>query len=249
MYPVLFQLGGLTFYTHGILAVLGIIIGAVIIYKAARFRRLNTDNFFDNIVFTVLFGIIGARIAYFILYRSNFDSWTKIFYLWEGGLVSYGGFFLGLIAFIYLLRKQNEPVSKWLDVASIGFFLGLTIGRIGDLFAGEYAGISTTSRWLSVIPGNNLIAIPLFEAMLCLIIFIAATIVYRRFYDKIGENKLFLGAFFLYGLGRLMIDFGRDEKSILFGLSLGQITSLIVVIITLILILSSDKERSQNETV
>ena len=84
---------------------------------------------------------------------------------------------------------------------------------------------------------------------ICFIIFIAATIVYRRFYGRIGDNVLFLSTFFIYGLGRLLIDFGRDEKNLILGLSLGQIVSLIVVIITLILILLPDRERSQNETV
>jgi len=248
MHPVLFQLGGLTFYTHGIMAVLGIILGAAVIYRAAKFRNLNTEYFFDNIVFTVLFGIIGARIAYFILYRSDFGSFVKIFYLWEGGLVSYGGFIFGAIAFIYLLRRQNEPISKWLDVASIGFFLGLAIGRIGDIFAGEYAGVVTSNHWLSIIPGNNLVAIPVLEAFLCLLIFIASAIVYRQYYDKIGKNVLFLGAFFFYGLGRLMIDFGRDEKTLIMGLSLGQLVSLLVAVVTIILLIIPQDERSQNET-
>ena len=249
MYPVLFQLGSLTFYTHGVFAVLGVILGAYVSYGIAKKSNLNAELFFDNIVFTVLFGIIGARLSYFVIYHSQFESWTKIFYIWEGGLVSYGGIIFGIATFILLLRKQKESVPKWLDVGAIGFFLGLAIGRIGEIFAGEWAGVPTTSRWLSVFPSNNQIAIPFFEAILCLVIFTASAMVYRRFYDKIGDTKLFLGTFFLYGLGRLMIDFGRDEKSLIFGLSLGQIVSLLVVIITLILILSSDKERSQNESV
>lgn len=249
MHPILFQLGSLTFYTHGVLAVVGIIAGSILVYKLAKLLELNTDFFFDNIVYTALAGIIGARIAYFLIYSANFDSWTKIFYLWEGGLVSYGGFILGAIAFVLLLRSQKEPIMKWLDATSIGFFLGLFIGRIGDLFAGEYAGTLTNSKYLSVFSGNSQIAIPFFEAILCLIIFTIAIFSYYKFYDQLNSGILFLGTFFLYGLGRFIIDFGRDEKDLFLRLSLGQFVSLGVIIITFILLLRQYKKRSQYDTV
>lgn len=249
MHPILFQLGSLTFYTHGVLAVIGIILGAILVYELAKLARLNTELFFDNIVFTVLFGIIGARIAYLLIYMSSFDSWTQFFYMWEGGLVSYGGFFLGAITFILLLRKQGQSVMKWLDVTSIGFFLGLFLGRIGDIFAGEYAGTLTSSKWLSVFPNNNLIVIPFFEAILCLIIFIISIIVYRRIYDTLSEGLLFVGTFFLYGLGRFIIDFGRDESDLILHLSLGQFVSLIIAIISLCYFVLISKKRRQYESV
>lgn len=237
MYPILFQIGSVTFYTHGVLAVIGIVLGSFVAYKLAKSNNLDTTFFFDNIVFTTLLGIIGARVAYFLIYPSSFESWTKVFYLWEGGLVSYGGFLFGIITFILLLRKQGQPVMKWLDITAIGFFLGLLIGRIGDLVAGEYAGVVTNSRLLSVVPGNNLIAIPFFEALLCLVIFIISFILFRKAYSRMAQGNLFLGSFFVYGLGRFIIDFGRDENDIILHLSLGQIVSLSVAIIALFLII------------
>lgn len=249
MHPVLFQIGNLTFYTHGVLAVLGIVLGSIVTYKFAKLADLNTELLFDNMVITTLFGIIGARITYFLIYPSNFESWTKVFYLWEGGLVSYGGFVLGTITFVLLLKKQKQQISKWLDVTTIGFFLGLFIGRIGDLFAGEYAGIATNSQWLSIFPGNNLIAVPFFEAMLCLMIFVISAIVYHKIYDRLNKAVLYLGAFFIYGIGRLIIDFGRDEKELVLSLSLGQITSLTVAIVALIFLILSLKKRSFHESI
>jgi len=243
MHPILFQIGSVTFYTHGVLAVIGIVLGSFVVYRLAKSNNLDTTFFFDNIVFTTLFGIIGARVAYFLIYPSSFESWTKVFYLWEGGLVSYGGFFLGIITFILLLRKQGQPVMKWLDVAAIGFFLGLLIGRIGDLFAGEFAGVPTNSRLLSILPNNNLIAIPFFEALLCLLIVITATLLYRRNYNNLTQRNLFLGSFFFYGLGRFIIDFGRYENDIILHLSLGQIVSLSVAIIALLLIILGARKK------
>ncbi len=228
MYPVLFHIGKLTFYTHGVIAVLGIIVGAIIIYYLARTKALNTDSFFDNIIFTALFGIIGARLAYFIVYPSQFTSASQLLFLWEGGLISYGGFLIGGIVFALLLKKQAEPIFSWFDLASIGFFAGLFIGRVGDIFAGEYAGVKTTEKWLSIFPQNNLVAIPFFEAILCLLIFIFLIIVFKRFSDKLKSGFLFLLSVFLYSAGRFIIDFGRDEKDIIMSLSLGQLMSLAI---------------------
>lgn len=249
MHPVLFEIGSLTFYTHGVFAVLGIVLGSFVIYKLAKEKKYKTEYLFDNLVFAVLWGIIGARLSYFIVYPQYLDNWTEVFFVWQGGLISYGGFILGLCAFIVLLSRQKESIGKWLDIGSVGFFVAVFIGRIGDIFAGEYAGKMTPSKWLSIFPDNNLIAVPFFEALLCLLIVGLLAIAYRKFYDKLKYTRMFLASFFLYGLGRFFIDFGREEKDIIVGLSLGQIVSLFLAFITLVLLILSRKERNQNETI
>jgi phosphatidylglycerol:prolipoprotein diacylglycerol transferase len=246
MHPILFKIGSLTFYSHGVFAVAGIIIGALFVFNLARRNNLSTEFLFDNIVFTVLLGIIGARLTYFILYPSSFDNWTKIFFLWEGGLVSYGGFILGGVTLTLLLRKQGQPVLQWLSLTSISFFLGLAIGRLGDIFAGEYAGISSNSRWLTILPGNSLVLVPFYEALLCLFIFVTLAIAYKKYFDRLSDGTFFYLAFCLYVLGRFIIDFGRDERDILYHLSLGQIVSLIIFIVTLFFVVFRSKKRNQN---
>lgn len=248
MHPILFKIGTLTFYTHGILAVLGIIAGSVIIYSLARKKGLETGFLFDNIVFTVLFGIIGARVAYFILYHSQFkDGVSQILFLWDGGLVSYGGFIVGFFVFCLLIFYQKQQIKPWLDVASIGFFLALVVGRTGDIFAGEYAGMATESKWLSIIPGNSLILIPFFEAIFCLLIFLLSLLAFMKFYDKLRSGVIFFISVIIYTSLRFLVDFGRSENNLFWRISLGQTVSIVIMFTALIFLLQK-RERSQYET-
>lgn len=246
MHPILFTIGTFNFYTHGLVAVLGIILAALITYFLAKKQGLNTEFFFDNIVFTTLFGIIGARITYFFLYRDQFSSWKQIIDLQDGGLVSYGGFILGGLCFWLFLRKQNQPVIRWFDLFSIGFFLGLSLGRIGDLFAGEYNGVFS-ERSIAFIGAYNIVPVALYESILCLVIFLLMFILYKKRGKKLAAGILLLLSLFIYSAGRFILDFWRSEAKVLLSLSVGQIVSLIIFIVVTILLIKNVRKGRKNE--
>ena len=229
MYPELFKIGGLIFYTHGVIAVLGILLGSFILFLLAQKQRLKTDFLFDNIVYSVLIGIIFARITYFIIYHGQFANFREIFYLWQGGMVSYGGFIFGIIAFVFLLKAQKERLQGWMSVSSIAFSAGLLLGRIGDIFAGEYAGVPTTNKFNL----DGFVPIPVYEAILLCLICITLIILYRVV-TKLFEKYGFIFLVLAYSLGRFIIDFWRQENDIFLGISLGQIVSLIIFLTALI---------------
>lgn len=226
MYPTLFTLGSFTFTTHGLFAVLGIILGSVILYNLAKREKLKTDFLFDNIVYMVLSGIVGARLTYFFLYRDQFSDLKEIFYLWNGGMVSYGGFILAAVTLFTLLYYQREAVIKWFDLLAISFAFGLFLGRLGNVLAGEYAGYKS-SGLLNI---GGYIPVTLFEGIFVLIVFILLLIIYLR--DIFKADGQFLALFLIfYGLGRFVIDFWRDEPTIIMSISLGQSVSLMVLIL------------------
>lgn len=247
MHPVLFTIGDLAFYTHGLLAVAGIILGSFVAFYFANKKGLSTKLFFDNIVFTVLFGIIGARLTYFFLYREQFSSIKEVFYLWDGGLVSYGGFVLGSLTLLILLVKQNKPVKEWFDIISIGFFLGLFIGRIGDLFAGEFNGVHSDYS-IKILEIYNVVPVSLYEAILCLCIFVTMLFVYSKKKNKLISGVLTLLSIVIYSLGRFILDFWRTESSIVLGLSIGQLFGLMLALFAIFLLFRLlSKERRADE--
>lgn len=243
MYPELFRIGQLTIYTHGVLAVLGIILGSFFIFILAKNAKLNTAFLFDNIIYSVLVGVIGARITYFFLYRDQFKSLSEILYLWQGGMVSYGGFIPGILTFILLLRYQKENISRWLAISSIAFPAGLFLGRIGNIFAGEYAGIPTAGRFNL----DGYIPVNLLEAILLLVIFFAMLILYKKT-SKLLDKYLFAIFALSYTAGRFIIDFWRDEKDIIFKLSVGQITGLAIFLLMLAYVLKISRRRVHETT-
>ncbi|MCX6808810.1 MAG: prolipoprotein diacylglyceryl transferase [Candidatus Berkelbacteria bacterium] len=243
MHPILFKIDGFSFYTHGLLAVLGIIAGSATIYFLAQRARLKTEYLFDNTVYTVLAGIVGARLTYFFLYRDQFSSIKEIFFLWNGGLVSYGGFLLGGLTIFLLLRSQKENMWRWLDLYSIGFAVGLALGRIGNIFAGEYDGIATASKFAI----SGLIPVTLYESILLFVLFGILLTLYlsRKISEKAGTAFALLLAG--YGLGRFIIDFWRAEKLLFWDITLGQVVSLLVMLAGLFLLFNINRIKRKEK--
>jgi len=224
MYPILFEINGFNIYTHGVLAVVGIIAGSILIYLIAKKEKMNTSFFADNIVYSVLVGIIGARVAYYVVYRDQFLSYSEIYQLWEGGLVSYGGFLFGGLTFYFLIKNQKENTRKWFDIFAVGFFLGLFFGRLGNLAAGEHAGV-VFEKGISI---NGVFPATFIESILCLLVFAFGLFSMKKL--KLSSGKLFFILITVYGLGRFIIDVWRVEEKVVSFLSLGQIFDLAVVL-------------------
>lgn len=230
MHPILFTIGNFTFYTHGLLAVLGIILGVYILYRLAKREKFEAKYLVDDVAYSVLIGIIGARITYFLLYRSQFANFTEIFQIWDGGMVSYGGFVLAGLAFWYFFSKKKENIQRWFDILAISFAPALILGRIGNIFAGEYSGVATASR-LSL---GGVVPIPLYEALLLLALSAFLFTLYFRYKKGLKPGIYFSTFLAVYGIGRFIIDIWRDESHLFLNISLGQTASLVVGIIGII---------------
>jgi phosphatidylglycerol:prolipoprotein diacylglycerol transferase len=232
VFPELFKIGRFTLYTHGVLAVIGIIFGSYTLFLLAKKEKLNTAFLFDNIIYSVLIGIIGARLTYFLLYREQFNSFSEIFRLWEGGMVSYGGFIPGVLTFLLLLKLQQEKIAQWLAISSIAFSGGLFWGRIGNIFAGEYAGRPTLSKFNI----DGYIPVTLYEAFLLVLLALSLLVMYKRM-SKTIKKYLFFIFVLAYTGGRFILDFWREESKVALSLSIGQLVSLCLFLFVFILLL------------
>ncbi|MEI7792758.1 MAG: prolipoprotein diacylglyceryl transferase family protein [Candidatus Berkelbacteria bacterium] len=230
MHPILFTIGNFTFYTHGLLAVLGIILGVYTLYHLAREEKFETKFLLDDSAYSVLIGIIGARITYFLMYRSQFAHFSEIFQIWDGGMVSYGGFVLAGLAFWYFFSKKKENLARWFDILAISFAPALILGRIGNIFAGEYSGVVTTAK----INFSGVVPVPLYEALLLLLLSALLFTLYFKSKKKLRAGIYFSIFLAVYGIGRFIIDIWRDESHLFLNISLGQIASLTVGIVGII---------------
>lgn len=154
MRPVLFQLGDLNIYSYGFFVALGII--AATLYLMSRVKREggSPETVIDLILITVISGLIGARLAYILLYdpRYYLEHPWRIFMLQEGGLAFYGAFILGLLAAVIFLRKARIPVLGFLDLVAPAVALGYAVARIGCFFNGCCYGRPTDLPWGVVFP-------------------------------------------------------------------------------------------------
>lgn len=236
MYPILFSIGKINIYTHGLLIAIGILFGGYIIFYLAKKAQLSRKFLFNLLVYSLFAGIIGARIAYVMLYYYQFSNWHEMFFIWYGGLVSFGGIILGFLAAGIILKKHHQNILQWFDIGMIGLLFAWTFGRIGCLLTGDVPGVGS-SVW-PAIWGH--IPVALFEAIWS---FVLGGILFyllcfkKEFVSKLGSGILFFGGLAGYTLGRFIIDFWRQEP-VFFILKGGQIVSLIIflAVVTILLI-------------
>lgn len=226
---IFFKIGGITVYTYGFFLVLAVLLASTAMLFFAKRSDKKTDYLLDYVVYTALFGIIGARILFYILYRDDFSNFVDIFKIWQGGLVSYGGFAAGIAAFILAVRASKEKILPWLDILAISSVLGLAIGRLGSFLSGETAGIAS----VGILSFAGAYPVTLFESIWDMAIFIILSFVYVKRQDKIMPGILTLETLMLYALGRFVIEFFRAESKIVLGLSGSQIFLTLIFLVSI----------------
>jgi phosphatidylglycerol---prolipoprotein diacylglyceryl transferase len=244
MFPTLFRIGGLTIHTYGVLIAIGIFLSSGYVLKSYKKTKLSEGQLLDLVLYTVIAGIIGARITYVAANWSYyFANPGEIFKLWEGGLVFYGGFVSGAAVFlIYANIKARGRVWTVADVFAPALALSHFFGRLGCFFAGCCYGSASALPWSvkfakpdCLAPLNvSLHPTQLYEALGNLLIFI----VLDR-YNKLNhrQGQAFILYLASYGALRFIIEFFRgDPRQRLFlGLADAQVVSVCLILLAVVL--------------
>lgn len=93
-------------------------------------------------------GLIGGRI-YFLATSWNevHPHWWGPFAVWRGGLGIWGGIALGTLAGVWVLRRHQADIARFLDAAAPGLLIAQAIGRLGNYFNQELFGNPTSLPW------------------------------------------------------------------------------------------------------
>jgi phosphatidylglycerol:prolipoprotein diacylglycerol transferase len=138
---------------YGIIIAIGMILGSSIIMKNAKRQGYKEDDFLDIIIWTLVFGVIGARAYYVIfswdLYKNDLLS---ILNLRQGGLAIYGGVLAGMLTAFIVCRVKKIPFLKAADICILGLPVGQAIGRWGNFFNREAFGDYTNNLFAMQIP-------------------------------------------------------------------------------------------------
>lgn len=138
MHPVL--LGPL--HTFGVMVLLGVLAGLWWTRHDAPRLRLDPEDASSLAVEVFLAGLIGSRVMFVMQNWQAYSEhgWLNVFAIWKGGLVWYGGLLAALPAAIWRMRHYGFPVLRTCDLLTPASMLGLGIGRIGCLMAGDDHG-------------------------------------------------------------------------------------------------------------
>lgn len=242
------DLGFIQIYWYSLFIFFGILVATFVILKECKRQNINEDFIVNLIFYTVIFGLIGARLYYVCF---NLDYYLKypleILEIWNGGLAIHGGIIAGLLCIFIYCKKYNAKLLKLLDIVVVGLIIGQAIGRWGNFFNQEAYGAITTLENLQklgipdfiidgmYIGGAYRQPAFLYESIWCLAGFIALLIVRHYRYLKTGQLT---GVYLIwYSIGRFFIEGMRTDSLMLGSLRMAQVISIVGIIIGIMMLM------------
>ena len=254
MYPHLFTIGDFTVTSFGLMMFLAFVGGAWILGRQFGKRGIDPDIAWDMLLWIALGGIVGAKLYYIALHLDQFAAAPFRELTARGGLVWYGGFIGGVLAFLWQARSRKLPLAQAFDSTAPALALAYAIGRLGCFLVGDDYGRPTDS-WVGIafpdgyppstagyfrsigtripaeIPDSAVLAVhptQLYEIGIALIIFA----VLWKLSGRLRPGRLFASYLVLYGIERFFIEFLRAKTDhLLPGLTTSQLASIALLII------------------
>ena len=147
MKPTLFFIGSgahaFPVHSYGFLIAIGLVVGVAISLRRGRSVGIETGATLDLTFYSVLVGLVGARLLYVLMHVGEYTRLCRGFDLprslgqklldctaplrfWQGGLVFLGGAVLSAV--VMLLYARGETMK------AIGETVGLSESRISQLY-------------------------------------------------------------------------------------------------------------------
>ena len=247
---------GRTIYVYGIVVALAMLVGFLSVTFIAKSKNQNVDNYYDLILYIIIFGILGARAYYVIFNWSYYEIRThEILAINKGGLAIFGGIIAGFIVLAVFCLRRKINFIELADTSVCGLAIGQAIGRWGNFFNMEAFGTYTNnlfamrmkydyvvnngidiSHTMNMITENGISYIQahptfLYESFFSLILFIILVVLITKFYKFKGE---ILATYLIgYGIIRFFIE-GLRTDSLMFmntGIKVSQVVAIICVVI------------------
>lgn len=253
MSRIALDLGFIQIYWYSIMILIGLLVGLTVIYSEIKKQRINTD-FFTNLAFySIIIGIISARL-YYVLFNLDYysNNILEIFEIWNGGLAIHGGIIGGGLFTLFYCHKYKVNIYRILDICVVGLILAQAIGRWGNFFNQEAYGMLTTKDTLlslhipefiingMYINGGYYQPTFLYESLWNVVGFLILIIV-RRVVKYLKTGQL-TGIYLIwYSVGRIFIEAMRTDSLMLGNIKVAQLVSIIFIIAGIILIVNRKK--------
>jgi phosphatidylglycerol:prolipoprotein diacylglycerol transferase len=247
--PVI-HIGSLPIHWYGVMYALAFLVGFRYgVLPHVQARGLSRQVAERALVWTIIFGLLGARL-YYVVQQPNLGDYLRdpirIIAVWEGGMAFFGAIIAGL-ATVAVFSWRNH-ISAWLlaDAAVLFAVIGQPIGRIGNVINGDILGAASTLPWATAYTNPHAVLQTNFQ--LCTA---ASCVAYQpaAVYEAIGT--LLIGAVLfalrrrgprfgalvvayipLYAVSQLILfQFRASEPVIGLGLHQAQWTALVMLVV------------------
>ena len=137
MDPVCFRIAGFPIHWFGVMMALGFVAGLVAWMAVGRREGRDLAFCSDLLFWTMVSGVLGARLAYVISDWQYFmENPGLLIRLDKGGLIYYGGVMAAIVAVYVFARIRRESPARVFDLVAVALPLAHAFGRIGCFFNG-----------------------------------------------------------------------------------------------------------------
>ena len=239
--PRYIEIGPMKVYYYGLIIAVGLILAVIYCMKRSREFGLKEDDILDGVLYVTPFAILCAR-AYYVIFSWEMyaDDPISALYIWEGGLAIYGGVIGAALGVTVYCKCRKLRVRTVLDVVSIGFLIGQSLGRWGNFFNREAFGAET----------DTFLRMGLMNARTGEVIYYHPTFFYESVWNFTGfvllhflskkrryDGQVALVYLAWYGLGRAFIEGLRTDSLYIGPFRVSQLLAASTCIIAVSLLL------------
>ncbi len=247
--PTLLKLGFLEIRYYGLVYVLGFFLA---VYWMNHLRKkgrssLDPEQVWDLVFYLMIGVLVGSRV-FEIFWEPDYylSAPLNLLKIWQGGMSFHGGLVGIFIAAWIYCKKKKLSLWKLADQLSVPIIFALALGRLANFVNGELVGRVWEGKWCVVFPDYgpqcrhpNMIY-SFFQRMIVFGWLFLLTFwkefkpsqvagASDRIFTSFRPGFIFWNFVFWEGLGRIIVDFYREDALYL-GLSLGQWFSSIMVV-------------------
>lgn len=236
-------------YWYSILYMVFVIIAQYIIQIIAiqfHVKQLDTSSFWRLIIYLLSGIILGGYLGYIVLYLPHLivNNFYHVVNIRSGGLSFYGGVFGVVVTILIFSFNNNHNFFSITDIITCIAPMGIFFGRIANFINSELVGIKTLSWYGIVFFYNDIVRYPsqLYEACVEGLIVLLVMLLSIDIRCVRKKNSGFTTIFLLhYSSFRFIVELLRQTNYQIWFiqyLTLGQVLSIVMLIIGIILVLT-----------
>ena len=240
---ILFSAGPVEVRWYGLFFAIGIAFNYLFLVWVFKKRNYPIAHLDSLVIYLFLGLLIGARLGHVFFYDASYflSNPLEIFKVWNGGLASHGAAIGLFVAYLTWTKVHKIKFTKYPDVLVLAMPVTAAMVRLGNFFNSELVGTPTDGTFGVIFKrlGEDFPRHPVqfYEMLLSLAIFAVMFFVYKKYYSKTKPLFFMFLYMLLYFVGRFIVEFWKDQHGVapeIFGLSMGQILSIVPVIIAVI---------------
>ncbi|MFL5840995.1 MAG: prolipoprotein diacylglyceryl transferase, partial [Thermoleophilaceae bacterium] len=226
------HLGPLTIQTFGVCFAVGFLAAAGILSRRFRELGLPVDWTWELTFSVMVGGLVGSRVDYL------FENWDKVHNhllknVFSGsGLVWYGGAIGGALGAVIWAQRRRWLSWALTDLTCVPLALGYAIGRCGCQLSGDGDyGVHSSLPWAMAYPEGTVPTTakvhptPVYETLSVGLI----ALILWHLRDRLTGGRLFALYLVLTGIERVLVEIIRRNSSVVAGLTLPQLISIVGV--------------------